>query len=514
MAKESQLESWFELKPILFRGRVWAIYEWVTILFFLGLIRCSFISLYWGLFEFIIALALIGYFQARSEDEIFKLDSTEPSESVSESKLPSKEEASEWAKKNSEYFMAWNKRQYKASKSWFGQKREDWDAWKHQRKMARYQILTMPDQGVMTAVEQVMDSTEDALEDDAMAKMLEVDSELEPAVEHAGESEIQTIVIPTAPTFASAAKPVSTPREPLVDRDRVPVYLRRATRVFYSLLISFYALAMLNSAYEMGLFDFFYSDFVVERLLGEYPGTQVDLKIRALILTTLFLCTSLLMLIGYRPFVTMLILSTSLGLSILLRLDFSDPLGDGSTHLVKDIAWSLLFLVLCCITFFTKEPDMVHPLLGPQELISASPDDNTGETLELMKPKRPNRRARPLFFYEGVFLLLSMILWPASLFSLAALASTELRESVGLPGDFNSGSTSGQLFMGILFGLSIISTYIVYKFDREARDAPMYAKEMEAYVKHMDHWININNDFYEREHARLTHDLPGSSDEE
>ena len=514
MAKESQLESWFKLKPIQFNGRIWAIYEWVTILFFLGLIPGFFISLYWGIFEFIIALALIGYFQARSDDEIFKLDSTEPSEGASESKLPSKEEAAEWAKKNSEYFMAWNKRQYKASKSWVGQKREDWTEWRHQRRLNRYQIVATPDQGVITAVDQVMDSTEVALEDDAMAKMLEVDSELETAVEHAGETETQTIVIPSAPIFTSAVKPVSPPPEPLVDRDRVPMYLRRATRVFYSLLISFYALAMLNSAYEMGLFDFFYSDFVVERLLGEYPGTEVGIMPRAVILTTLFLCTSMLMLIGYRPFVTMLILSTSLGLSILLRLDFSDPLGDGSAHLVKDIAWSLLFLVICCITFFTKEPDMIHPLLGPQELISASPDGKTGETLELMKPKRPNRRARPLFFYEGVFLLLSIVLWPTSLFSLAALASAELRASMGLPSDFDSGSSSGQIFMGILFLLSIISTYIVYKFDREARDAPMYAKEMEAYVKHMDHWININNDFYEREHARLTSGLAASSDEE
>jgi hypothetical protein len=68
--------------------------------------------------------------------------------------------------------------------------------------------------------------------------------------------------------------------------------------------------------------------------------------------------------------------------------------------------------------------------------------------------------------------------------------------------------------LALLFGLSAISTYIVYKSDREARDAPMYAKEMEAYVTHMEHWININNDFYDREHARLTKDLPSSSDEE
>ena len=70
------------------------------------------------------------------------------------------------------------------------------------------------------------------------------------------------------------------------------------------------------------------------------------------------------------------------------------------------------------------------------------------------------------------------------------------------------------MFLGILFGLSLISTYIVYKFDREARDAPMYAKEMEAYIKHMEHWININNDFYDREHARLTSGISTSSGEE
>ncbi|MBN74331.1 MAG: hypothetical protein CMA73_01420 [Euryarchaeota archaeon] len=107
-----------------------------------------------------------------------------------------------------------------------------------------------------------------------------------------------------------------------------------------------------------------------------------------------------------------------------------------------------------------------------------------------------------------------MILWPLSLFSLAALASTELRINLGLPSDFNSASMSGQLFLAILFALSLISTYIVYKFDREARDAPMYAKEMEAYVKHMEHWININNDYYEREHARLTADLPKNKSSE
>ena len=517
MTEESESESWFELKPVEFRGRVWAISEWVPILCFIVIVFNGMLfSVILGLIEVVLLVALIGYLQSRHEGPIYGRDSNQPIESgdIPESKLPSKEEAAEWAKKNSEYFMAWNKRQYKASKSWFGQKREDWAEWRHQRKLARYKIVAMPDQGVITAVDQVMESAEGALEPDAMSKMLEEDPAAEPAEQIQDDAEPETIVIPAAPIFKSPQKPASTPRKPLVDYDRVPMYVRRATRIFYSILVAFYALAMLNFAYDMGLFDFFYSEFVVERLLSEYPGTEVGLKPRAVILGILFLCTSLLMLIGYRPFVTMLILSSSLILSIMMRLDFADPLADGSTHLIKDIAWSLLFIVFCSITFFAKEPDIVHPLLGPQELISASPEGSSGETLEIMKPRRPNRRARPLFFYEGVFLLLSLILWPLSLISLAALASADLRAEWGLPGDFDSGSMSGQLFLGILFALAAISTYIVYKFDREARDAPMYAKEMEAYVKHMEHWININNDFYEREHARLTSGLTASSDEE
>jgi hypothetical protein len=442
-------------------------------------------------------VAFFGFLMARYEGPIIKLDSSGSpnSEQNRESKVPSKEEAAEWAKKNSEYFLAWNKRQIKASKSWLGQKREDLSEWQRQRKLARYQVVSASDEGVATAVDEVMESSDESLEDDAMAKMLEVDSDSEPA--EAVQKEVDEVVA----------------QSPMIDYDRVPSYMRKATRIFYSLLIGFYALAMLNFAYDMGLTDFFYADLVVERLLGEYPGTQIELKHRALILSTLFLCTSLLMLIGYRPFVTMFILSLTLIFSILLRLDFANPLDGAPFIIIVDIASCLLLLIFCSITFFAREPDIIHPLLGPQELISASPDKGSGETLEIMKPRRPNRRARPLFFYEGVFLLLSMILWPLSLFSLAALASADLRADVGLPGDFDSGSMSGQLFQGILFFLAMVSTYIVYKFDREARDAPMYAKEMEAYVKHMEHWININNDFYEREHARLTTDMP-SSDEE
>ena len=69
--------------------------------------------------------------------------------------------------------MAWNKRQYKASKTWLGQKREDWVEWRHQRKLAKYRAEPQPDPGVDVAVSEVMEESTDALAEGAMAKMID-----------------------------------------------------------------------------------------------------------------------------------------------------------------------------------------------------------------------------------------------------------------------------------------------------------------------------------------------------
>ena len=216
------------------------------------------------------------------------------------------------------------------------------------------------------------------------------------------------------------------------------------------------------------------------------------------------------MIIGYRPAFTILLLVSTFVLSILMRIDLTNPLSSVNETLL-DLLWCFYLSVYCSITFFAKNPDIDHPLLGPQELISASSLAISSETMDdstVIRPKRPPRRARPLFFYEGFFLIIAIVLWPLSLLSMVALASADLRETLALPADFNSNSTTGQMLLGILFSLCLMSTYIVYRFDREARDHPMYDKEMEAYVKSMEHWIGINADKYARAHARLTADLP------
>tara|TARA_B100002052_G_scaffold18870_1_gene14972 strand:+ start:67 stop:1629 length:1563 start_codon:yes stop_codon:yes gene_type:complete len=503
-----------EIKPIQAFGRVWKVWELNVIWFFAFFISYLLLGIFLGHW-FSLLIVFCVFFVLGKKWEKHSEESETPYIIIKSSgegkKLPSKEEVTEWTKKNSEYFMAWNKRQYKASTTWLGQRKEDWVEWRHQRKLAKYRAEPQPDPGVEVAVSEVMEESTDPLAEGAMAKMIDPEPESTERI----EEEQTLVVIPQPPVFATNRVEFN-PRKPSVDFDWVPSFFRTATKVYFAINAFLFSLALFNYAYEMDLFFWpleNWFDFIAERLLGEYSGTFIGVKIRAIVLGTLLLCVSLLMLIGYRPSVTILLLGFTFLLSFLMRMNLTDPFSNGG-DILKDSIWCFYFLVYGSIIFFARDPDIDHPLLGPQELISPSTYGGSGERLELMKPKRPTRRARPLFFYEGVFLLVAMILWPLSLFSLAALASTELRINLGLPSDFNSASMSGQLFLAILFSLSMISTYIVYKFDREARDAPMYAKEMEAYVKHMEHWININNDYYEREHARLTADLPKNKSSE
>ena len=515
----------FEFKPIQASGRVWSVAEWVTLLVMISLgitarlgafIGFSF-ACFGSLIPLFIALLAIGYFQARWDGPIYLRKSNFIDEEDPDigSNFPSKEEMENWVKTNSEHFMAWNKRQYKASTTWLGQKREDWVEWRHQRKLAKYRAEPQPDPGVEVAVSEVMGGSADPLAEGAMAKMVDNEPESEPP-ERVIEEESETVMlIPKPPVFATEGLEFN-PRKPSLDLDWVPSFFRTLTKVIFSIKAFLFSLALFNFAYELDLFFWpveYFFDLIAERLLGDYSQTFISMKIRAIILGILLLTVSLLMLIGYRPTVTILLLGFTFVLSFLMRINMTDPFSDGK-EILFDFIWCFYFTVYGSIIFFARDPDIDHPLLGPQELISPSTYGGSGERLELMKPKRPARRARPLFFYEGVFLLISMVLWPLSMFCLAALASAELRLDMGLPGDFNSGSLSGQMFLGILFGLTMLSSYIVYKFDREARDAPMYAKEMEAYVTHMEHWININNDYYEREHARLTADLPKNNSSE
>ena len=526
MSSDAESKPWYDFdfvkrKPIQVFGRVWKVWELNVILMFTIIISYIFLHIIFNGW-IVLPLLLIGsYFVGKKWDEYsekcetpyIKINSPD-----NENRLSTSEEIAEWAKKNSEYFMAWNKRQYKASTTWLGQKREDWVEWRHQRKLAKYRAEPQTDPGVEVAVSEVMEESTDPLAEGAMAKM--IDPEPEPESTERIEEEQTLVVIPQPPVFATNRVEFN-PRKPSMDFDWVPSFFRTATKVYFAINAFLFSLALFDYAYDLDMFSWpviqYVLDFVTDRLLAEYSGTLISTKIRATILGTLLLCVSLLMLIGYRPSVTIILLGFTFVLSILMRMDLSNPISDGKTILV-DFFWCFYMLVYASIIFFARDPDY-DSVIGdiPQELISDSDKRQIGDNMDMtmpIKPKRPHRRARPLLFYEGFFLLIATILWPLSLFCLAALASADLRADYGLPGDFSSGALSGQIFLGLLFFLAAASTFIVYKYDREARDDPMYAKEKAHYVEAMEHWININKDYYERAHARLTADLPKNNSSE
>ena len=525
---EVNSQPMFEFKPIQAFGRVWSVAEWVTLLVMISFVDAFWLGAFLGfsfacfgsLIPLIFAILGIGYFQARWDGPIYLRESiiVDKEEPEIGSNFPSKGEMKDWVKTNSEYFMAWNKRQYKASTTWLGQKREDWVEWRHQRKLTKYRAVPQSDSGVEVAVSEVMGGSADPLAEGAMAKMVDNEPESESPER---EVEEQTLLVIPEPPIFTTNRVEFNPRKPVLDFDWAPSFFRAATKVYFAINAFLFALALFDYAYDLDLFSWtigsYVLEFVADRLLGEYSGTLISTKIRATILGFLLLCVSLLMLIGYRPSVTIVLLGFTFILSILMRMDLSDPVSNGKT-IVIDFFWCFYMLVYASVIFFARDPDY-DPVIGdiPQELISESDNGPLGDNMDMtmpIKPKRPHRRARPLLFYEGFFLLIATLLWPLSLFCLAALASADLRADYGLPGDFSSGALSGQIFLCLMFFLATASTFIVYKYDREARDDPMYAKEKAHYVEAMEHWININKDYYERAHARLTADLPKNNSSE
>ncbi len=146
MSEGAEPKPWYhfelpELKPIQAFGRVWKLWE-LHVLWFIGMFTCYFslkviVGIWWIAFFIVFSLGAFLSYRWEKYSEQCETPYIIIKSSDKEKKLPSKEEVAEWTKKNSEYFMAWNKRQYKASKSWFGQKRDDWAEWRHQRNLAK-----------------------------------------------------------------------------------------------------------------------------------------------------------------------------------------------------------------------------------------------------------------------------------------------------------------------------------------------------------------------------------------
>ena len=114
----------------------------------------------------------------------------------------------------------------------------------------------------------------------------------------------------------------------------------------------------------------------------------------------------------------------------------------------------------------------------------------------------PPRRRRPMeLFYEGIFLLISMILWPITI-------STHFLLALEIPTRYGSWDmeTNAATLLLPLYLLSFLATWVVIRSDREARGGALYAKEKEAYHEFMDQFLALKKAYYERQAKRLDSD--------
>jgi hypothetical protein len=186
---------------------------------------------------------------------------------------------------------------------------------------------------------------------------------------------------------------------------------------------------------------------------------------------------------------------------------------DGMIYLVVDSMLAIPFCFSAWIPYLVKaglsdtyissmESDSVG-LLKESFTIDDLSDLFKGDDVQLPdKPTRPSRRGRVTVFYEGIFLLVSLVFWPTSIITLVAFGSPDFMSDTPFS-DFGSGNTSGKIVLAILFSISCLSTIGVYRGDRDARDGPLYAKSLAAYHEDMDNYIAMNNVYYELNAKKL-----------
>jgi len=121
---------------------------------------------------------------------------------------------------------------------------------------------------------------------------------------------------------------------------------------------------------------------------------------------------------------------------------------------------------------------------------------------QIKPPTRPSRRGRVTVFYEGIFLMIALIFWPTSIITLVAFGSPDFMAQTPFS-DFGSGNASGKMVLAILYSISGLSTFGVYRYDRDARDGPLYAKSIAAYHENMDHYIGMEKAYYELQARKI-----------
>ncbi|MBT4060012.1 MAG: hypothetical protein HOE69_06880, partial [Euryarchaeota archaeon] len=353
--------------------------------------------------------------------------------------------------------------------------------------------------------------------------------------------EVEEVVVEPDPMLDEVAE--GTPLYQLGDSEQLYVHdppkniniLDNSTRkvsnsinLIYGLMMFGLTISILNNGFDMRInFGIIY-DFISERFINSYGGMN-DIQVASLagLLSLLFFFSALMYISGHQ-FIAALTAKCAVVSSIVIRLlAYLFENNFGGVDIFGDLILDLMFLIPFSLSIWV--PSMLKTSLSNENLIDAdvfsSPMEPISGTdlgeyftinalsgnvegdemseFQVTKPKRPSRRGRVVFFYEGFFLIWATILWPALIYTLIALASLDFRNSQGLPADMTSNSITGQGLLALLFVGAVVCTYAVSKYDREARDGPIYAKSKAAYHEQMDQYLGLKNAYYELQAKKL-----------
>jgi hypothetical protein len=285
-------------------------------------------------------------------------------------------------------------------------------------------------------------------------------------------------------------------------------------------------LAILDYGFEMGLFGGdigTLAHLMASKVIRPYGGmTSMEVASLVGLISIHFFMASLLYFSGRHPIAAGFLVTSGLLLSLLFRIYAGvrtyafDELAVWGL-LIFDLTFAIPFAFTCWVPALThselrsasesRREEFVVPMstiIGDDapEYFTDSPhtgeaEDDDMDEFRVSRPNRPRRRGS-LGLYEGLFLIVSLVLWPLSLavhFLLALQIPTRF-------GTWNI-ETEGILVLPVLYLLSLASSYIVYRYDREARDGPIYAKEKVAYQEQMDQFLGIKKAYYDLQAARL-----------
>ena len=199
--------------------------------------------------------------------------------------------------------------------------------------------------------------------------------------------------------------------------------------------------------------------------------------------------------------------------SIIFRFIFASEADVMSQFAIFEALIDFVSLSLFCVTsavpwFFISDFENIREQDNSkqidyeesEELIQSTHDEmlTDMDQFAVTRPTPPRRRRPMELFYEGIFLLISMMLWPITI-------STHFLLALEIPTRYGTWDmeTNAATLLVPLYLLSFLATWVVIRSDREARGGALYAKEKEAYHEFMNQFLALKKAYYERQAKRL-----------